>query len=83
MRYQVQQAIYKLVQAYRPKFLQSPMSKLFLRDPETLTFVKGSAGAHQAHVQNFRAYLSKTAWTLGILCGKVQKSRLGIVIIWF
>ena len=32
---------------------------------------------------NFRIYLSKTAWTFKLLCGKVQKSRLGNVISWF
>ena len=31
----------------------------------------------------FRLYLSKTAWIFGLLCGEVQKSRLGIVITWF
>ena len=60
-----------------------------LRDPtfpaknknknEKKTFVKGSAGAR---VQFSKVYLSKTAWTFGFLCGKVQKSRLGIVIPW-
>ena len=33
--------------------------------------------------KNFRVYHSKTAWIFGLLCGKVQKSRLGIVITWF
>ena len=27
-------------------------------------FVKGFAGKHYTRVQNFRVYLSKTAWTL-------------------
>ena len=46
-------------------------------------FVKGSEGAHYTRVQFFRVYLSKTARTFGLLSGKVQKSRLGIVITWF
>ena len=31
---------------------------------KTPFFVKGSAGVHETRVQNFRVYLSKTAWTL-------------------
>ena len=34
-------------------------------------------------MQKFRADLSKSAWAFGLLCGKVKKSRLGIVITWF
>ena len=29
------------------------------------------------------SYLLQTAWTFGLLCGKVQKARLCIVITWF
>ena len=32
------------------------------------------------HPENFSVYLSKTAWTFWLLCDKVQKSRLRIVI---
>ena len=31
------------------------------------------AGAYKARVQHFGVYLSKTAWTLGPLCGKRAK----------
>ena len=34
-------------------------------------------------MQRFRVYLPKTAWTFGLLCGKVQKSLLGIVNLGF
>ena len=44
---------------------------------------KDSAGAHWTRVQNFRVYLSKAVWTFGLLCGEVQKSRLGVVVTWF
>ena len=33
-------------------------------------------------MQSFRVYLSKAAWTFGLSCGKVQKSRLRLVITW-
>ena len=32
---------------------------------------------------NSGSYLSKTAWTFGLLCGEVQESRLRIVMTWF
>ena len=31
----------------------------------------------------FQGLNLKTAWTFGLSCGEVQKSRLGIVITWF
>ena len=41
----------------------------------------------QGHIEPVRkiseSHLLKTAWTFGLLCGKAQKSRLGIVITWF
>ena len=35
--------------------------------------VDGSAGAYKTRTQNFRVYLSKTAWTFGPVCGKRAK----------
>ena len=32
--------------------------------------------------KKIRVYISKTSWTFGLLCGKVKKSLLGIVITW-
>ena len=120
---------YKLVQACRPKFLQSSKSTPFLRDgpwnfvplPSLSRFLfpfrnilgflyflgylglrvptfpakkikqtirKGLGGGtlikHVCKILgSIQVYLSKSARTFRLYCGKVQKSRLRIVIAWF
>ena len=37
----------------------------------------------RARVQNFRVYLSRTAWTLRLLCVKMIKIRYSLRITWF
>ena len=44
---------------------------------------KSSAGVYTTRVQNFRVYISKTAWTFGSLWGKRAKIRHRLVITWF
>ena len=46
-------------------------------------FVKGSRQGHIKRRAKLQGYLSKMAWTFGLVRGKVQKSRLRIVITWF
>ena len=44
---------------------------------------RASGWACRTRVQNFRVYLSKTAWAFGILCGKISNIRYFLHVTWF
>ena len=63
--------------------LRDPRSPAKKNKIKKKTFVKRRGRDTLNTCANFRVYLSKTAWTFGLLCGHVQISRLGNVITWF